>query len=1456
MTTTGSEIRAPGPGPGGATQVTASLLLDQVLAKAHPLLAGALKLAAIPDWYDAGMLRALRALDDNRDERLALRLAQFSFVAELRDAPPETPRYRVQSAERQYLQMRWINSDPQGYVDAHRRALAYREAHPDPDPFAQIQRQIYHLLIVDTHRGIEVLGEAFRTYAFERRLAVVERLLETAAATRVYLAALPPAPALAELDDWLSYMTARLAQFHGKWGRDLLYRLRTTPGLPPALLPYVIRAYGIALEKTGQYVEAIGQHHLALAAFRRQVTSRPERAFTMLHIGEAYMSLAVSARGHRDLPRPAPGGWRQSASDLILFPITLPLILYMTVFFGPGVWRSWRMLRGQDWIIARLFGTAAHWYRRADRLLRHAPLAADRVQAIEKLAHLYLTLGNAAQAANRFRTLLEETEAPLGEYREAWAQAGLGQALMRMGELEPALNHLQIAHRGAGKYEDAELQARVEGLMAEVQHELGNHSEALSHFNAAMRLYQKADDVVGATEIAERLQEFQQDRRVSSQTRDMATTTSQLLARRQYLVRFRHPVLVHFRRVMLLLLAASIILIPMVTVKVKISNVLGASASFSASALVEPDPNFTPALHGGAALRVESSFQSGVALRLVALLAAICALTYLLLGVVIIARTPLRTVQDAQIGAVRLTTEALTVGPSATPIQLPWRTAEQMVIANVNFFGNLMGENSAMALAGMDRQVVVSGNTAWYDKLHQRLGNFLLTTPKVTNLSYSLPGGTMALVYALGIFSLIAFVFTTRVAPVTLTTSLPVLKYSLANLYVYLYLALFVPTLWWVIALPLRVYARLYPQSRLVWLVGGIGLLLAALRAITFQWNWLTIPDIYPWLLALLLLVFAGVALWVPPFVRPPPADTAAAGASGDRRTGDGRAPVRQRLLASVVFAAVAAFAAYSLGREVAAYNRLTTGNWQRAQGLRARAMGDEQQAEQWLTQAVVSYDRALDLAVIREERTLIRSSRGVVKTQLGDYQSAILDADAVIAGRPSAPAWAYTNRALAYQAWSDGLRAAGQTEAAGDRAHSALADLDQAIRMDPGNADYHLWRALADQGMGDLSLALQNYDQAIRLRPDYADAHTGRGWTLFQQASVLRVQANQLQPGAEQDRLNADSWKLFEQALESFQQAANYQPQSPDLQMALGYTNYRLGDYAAALGNFEQAVKLAPENPDMILSLATTRWRISNPTGADVCAAADSTEEQRRVTAEQLTLALSEVEHVMLLRPDDPFLYRSQGQILFRLRACPGYQALDQLPKAIESVSVAIRLAPDNDLNLQLRARWRYELGQRLFSMGAPREAEALALLALATADIEHAYGIRPASLGNQTWRKTIVEDGLGSYYLARSKATYGQGKFDLAVESAEQAAQLLPQSADAALTAGLAALALGEAARAGRWYDAGIRLAAAAKDSALLDSAIQKLSQLLETRTDLAVISTPILQQLQRAQTSLTGG
>ncbi|MBN1889878.1 MAG: tetratricopeptide repeat protein [Thermoflexales bacterium] len=1419
-------------------------LIDQILAKLPPLLAEGLFLAAVPHSYDAALIKAMRARDDGRDEKLVERLAQFSFVTPVGEDEEAGLCYRLMEDERDILNRRWIARDPQAYVEAHRRALAFRETQFASDPFRLDQSRLDHLLIIDCPAGLEHLRRVFQSYAAERRFAVAERLLSTAAEARAYLALLG-SPHLAELDDWLAYMQARMAQLQGSWTESLasLKVLIDKLDIPFNLLPYAARAYGLGLANQGSYVEAIEQYEFGLDLFSRQPASESEQAFTMIDLGNAHVDLAISARGQREVITPCRRGlsrvW-QWLGDVLSFWVSLPIVIYLSSYFGLRVWdpRCLPMLRGQDWVIARLFGIGARWNRKADRLLQRVGNQPERAQTAEKLAYLHLMMGDAALAARLYRSLVEEQDIPLSEYRLARARAGLGQALLRQGQAPAALEHLERALPVIQAYEDFDIEAKARGLMAEAMSEVGRSAEALQQFTRAMHLYQKQNDLVGATEVAERMQAMGQTQQLSSQDREQVSTTSQELARRQYLVRFSHPALVVFRRAALILLGLLTFLLPVLTIQVESGSSMVPEIRYLVAPLLSPDPTHNPSVSQNVVLNVQAP-QADVAGQVIVVLVLGYLLIYTALGLMVMARTRLETVQAAQARAVRWNLKGLSVGRGEAAESLAWPEVSELFIADVNAVAGPMADNSSLAVAAGPKQLAVTGNTAWYTNLRDRLRLFA-SGARAVDLSYSVIRSKMGVLYALSAACLLVVGVLWQVRPGLVSADLLGSPYSVLELYPYLYLGLFVALGWWIVARPLYTHAHLYPRSGLIELAGGSALILVVLHWLSFPRAWLFRPDIYPPLAAIILAGSLLAAIWLRRSQSPPPEASLILGTQW------------ARLLVSAVAVVLVVAAGLRLWREGSAYHNLAWANTQRDQGIAAQNLGQVERATSLLEKAVASYTRAL--AILPGDATIL-NGRATALAWSGRYEAAIADYDA-LRGSPKDGALRL-NRGWTHLKWAEALAKNGHDQAAASQFEQARADFDHLVELEPDNATYYVWRGLTYHLQDDWEPALQDYQLALERAPQSVNALMGQGWVYFQLAHQAGEQAKTTKDKALEAELQAKAQRTFTLALISFQTAARYSPNSPEIWLAVGYAYYRLGLYQDTLEAWNQAAALAPQDPAMFISRASAHWALARPAGND-CYANDETATEAEIAEalSQMNQAIDDLNRALVTRPDDHYTYWTRGQLEWMLRKCPGYDRQEQLRKTIASYSLAIEHAPQVDRYWQYRARVKYELGSQIFNEGPGREAEARQVLDEAMADITQAYALAPDGSGNRTWRDYLAGNGWGDYYGLRGLNYYNVQDYGLAQKDFEATAELEAHDVWSAFKSGLAALALEQIERAAGWYDEGLRRASqpeAAGAAGAIKTGLDDLVALAEARPGLAEAIEPIRDKLQKAYDSL---
>ena len=159
-------------------------------------------------------------------------------------------------------------------------------------------------------------------------------------------------------------------------------------------------------------------------------------------------------------------------------------------------------------------------------------------------------------------------------------------------------------------------------------------------------------------------------------------------------------------------------------------------------------------------------------------------------------------------------------------------------------------------------------------------------------------------------------------------------------------------------------------------------------------------------------------------------------------------------------------------------------------------------------------------------------------------------------------------------------MRQLGQT----DRAFEAL---NEAIRLDPENANGYASRGNAFNNFKKYDRAIEDYNEALRLKPDFAQVFSDRGaaWYFkgeYQKAIDDYDQAIRLEPNRARTYTNrgAAYRKLGrnERALEDDAAAIRIDPTQPEFFDNRGLHLADNNDYDRAIADYDEAIKLRPE--------------------------------------------------------------------------------------------------------------------------------------------------------------------------------------------------------------------------------------------------------------------------------------
>ena len=1371
--------------------------LDAILADSHPLMAEAFYLAAIPTWYDRDVLRAIRDRDDGREEGLITRLNRYSFISPLHRPDEADPAYAMRAEERSFLQRRWAREDPQAYGEAHRRALAFWQAHPDPNPFARAQHALYHRFFVDYDAGIRELISLFRTYANDRQFAAIERILAAADEASAYAALLDPEAATG-IEDLLAYLRARLAQLRGRWAHSLELLEGIAPGADPGLAPYVARAYGYAFAQDGDYVQAIQKLKEALTLFDRREnafvdvqTSQNDRAYTLIALGDAHAGLARDVQGDVDLEQPT-ASVRRHLRDLPSLIASLPLVLYLTPSLGWRVWRPrfWRVLRDLDWVIARLFVSAARYYRKADRLLEEHGTPGESVVADERLAYMYLALGNLQEAERLFLGLLEEEEAPLSRYHTASVRVGLAETYVRSQQPRRAAEPLRGALPVLAAYEDHELEARARDLLGQALLARGEGAEAVEHLTRAQGWYQDAEKWAEATELVENLETWEESAALTDSVREQIRDLIDGLPQREYVGVFQHRLPVYFRRLVLMLLPLVLIGAQLLAVQVETNSDLLPRIRFQPAPLLDPTQSVTTSVSLGVTTAEVTVVEDvNVVLGWAVLLIAGYLLVTLVLGLAIILLTRLHTVQARGRGAtVRLDDEKITVGKGKAERSLPWTDVSRFVRANVDWWARPIRSSSALALGNGRDQLVVGGNTRHYTHLRQEVARSLPPETEILSLDYDILRSPMGILFGLnllllGLFNILAFV-----APDVLFERPLGVIYSWADLYPYLFLGLVIPPLWWGIIQPLRQRLHVFPRAHLAVWVLSLGLLLTFFQAAVHFRPLLTVTNVYLPITAIVVLVSAAIAIW------------------RARVAEENVYPAYVRIGAVIVAVLACALMLSVLQRDVRAYHHLVAGH-----ALRDQALDDAVAVREafLLEEALTPYERAAEIGSrpvwgigpqaaagmplgIPAPDSFVwlaaLSNQAALRVQLQNYGAALQTYTDMLAhtdGGGRVYAW----RALARQGLTTTAGEPGGVSALRTRHQEAIADFDEALRIAPEAATYHLWRGVAEQALFRYGEALDSYDRALKPPADgtarLTDAQqeralTGKGWI-----SYLR--------------------KDYVEARDLFRQAKEINRDAAEAWVGEGYALYALEQFEDVLPIWEKAAELDPRDPTILISLGTLHWKfgyIHEELGRNRC-------DDYAQSVDYFTQAVDRDA----LRPqrdeDVAYTYRTRAQVQWLLNRyrCSGPDRVDVLKEAVNSYGEAIELDPENAFYWHMRGRLSYAVWDALQERLTDADPLPVDWLFRGLDDIEKALALDPDDDLTRDYKPNAFKRLFGTALFDTALMALQRGDVRTAVDIYRRELDPAADTVDAAVRLALIAVTDDDLSEAARWFNEAVR-------------------------------------------------
>ena len=1366
-----------------------NILTDQLVITTERVRTG-LFAAAIVHQFDAACLAMICDVDQAAGQNLLETIITYPFVI-----AEANGRYRLHEIERSLLNWAMIQ-----YPDAYQtdrlpsyrigqqRALDYWRQQQGNSGRDREQEVVYHNLFIHPDRGERELRRLYQTYEQEQLKAAQERLLHIMLEARHYIDQSRGKADDAEQLIAPDLRKAQLYQALGRWDESfaLLERLEADDPTWAQRDPTMLRTKAIAVANrdTPDNALAITLFHQAIEAYKVSVLDPEQQAVeiarTRLALGDAQLGLVRRAQPYQLQLHVVPQR-PNLLSGLLQIMIALPLTLYLIWTLGRKVLNLnfLQQVGSLDWVLGYYSAQAAQNYQVADEVLEQY-LPEEWLGAETRLARLFLQMGNYVEARKLF-DMLAEHHAQFSEYEQALLQLGHGEAYVRLGALADAERVLNSAEERLRHYFDTERLAEVNLLLAEVEMQRGRHVQGVDRYERTLHMSTRAETTASVTLF---LQELAEEPLLSLALRERVAAISAETPAQSFPTRYRHRVNVQLRQA----IVACFFLVgfTIVTWAIRLSPVQAGipAIQFAPVQLLNVDQAFASEIGQDVTqFTVSVLDQPDVLISHIVLLLLLYIVVVTLIGFISIRLTSPETLQ-MQESAETFTFDGKTLQKGTNrAIQLDRVT--DVIIADVRLTQHHLPDRSETVLLTVNERITIPGYTVHYQLLKQQIIRQLPNTAQVHDISTSFAHSKMGLLFGNTVLFIVAIAILTKwftligtlaEAFTLYVTRTLVGDYTLVDVYIYLYLGIFLPPFWWFFVQPLRKQIYMRQSGAFGYLAAGAGLLFTFLLWGLQMRFPMTQPDIYP---PLAILILVGMGSWhivTRSFYAHQSTVRRRIGRKRRRfgwvRGSTGR--IISAIVASQLLLMTTLFMVSYITREVIRAHHIVRGNGYRNQA----ELADPSLTAHWLQQAVDRYSDAITMV----ELPVLRA------------QSAELDADL------------YANRGAVYLSLtsSESDLSAPEIEA---MYRLAIADLDQAIRLDRSQSQYHLWNGFAHHALGEQQRALELYEAVIALESNALEsseakptdqkirALVGKGWIHYQAKEV------------------DEAMLAFAAAVDDVRKLRSPKGHV-DAYVGLGYATYakaqQMEDDTEALLLYEDAsaawqtsAQIAPDSLVAHFNMGIVDWRLASRDSGMDCAYYDQ-------SLSHLAAALNVTDQTQL---EKGFTHRTAGQVQW-LRGNKACDGTDAYVAALAHYDQAIALDPQNAHYMQMRGRISYSHwlsfpggtgpSARSELINGLRAVDQALTINASDGSFRGVNDYRPNWARNVLLYPNAIEGSIDRGYEMLQSAAYAS-----AFAYLEPVARYLEEDSELAFAVALAAYGNGDEMAARDWYARGIERA-----------------------------------------------
>jgi tetratricopeptide (TPR) repeat protein len=811
---------------------TLQISMAQILSSVKPGQAEVMRRCAIPRWFDVEILGVLRDRQDGANEKILEQLSTYSFVRKLSDG-----RYAYSDAVRELLQEDW-RQRPDDLRPIQKRLYNYferRMGSTTNENRATWLREIvtYDLLLASTTAAKDkqqsdnpwIVLQSTAQARVERALLRFRSLFEgaynahrMAEAEAILVAAEEQANILAPLiRDWLIYYRAKVnhAGLHLAEAIDCYQHLIKREELDPELRGLSAISLGDVLVENGSWAAAISSYQSALELPKLE---QQQVAAAHLGIADAYNELAISAGGWL-LPsraKSALGRWAVRAFTAVA---VLPMLILVTLLrrAGAAVPKPLILLRYQNWTLARIFRASREEVQAAYAIYKERNDHANMARCETRLVDIDIRFGSVNEALELAQQVLQRHPNDDG-YRRARIQLTLARALLEAKQPVQAAEEANAALAVFRSVDDGRWETRTLTTLGRIYTALGDNGKAFDHYRQGLERAISIGSVLSRERILYELRVWRHTR--ADYPPELDTLLDSVPTQR-FVTRFPRFLLPYLQVGQTIIIPGTLLLTAIF------------APSMQAPAILRTDTNL---LITDASTFMFPWYRLIISPLLVGL--AIAA-GYAVLALVVLWRLPLTKLRQNQPDIVVFHPEHMEHfdqhGDLAHTIK--WSDINLVTSADRAIWRRPLPVFSRVFVSsGADTTVRIEGVISWYGTLRKLLTERLQRAGakyKLDSYDFSLLRSLSGLLLAVGVLLIGLIMASSNHWIPDLARVLPPTVFAVVQQLGYSGILVSAPLVYWMVVRPMRLQNEFAIDSRLPWLLAGIGLAIVLIFLVT-----------------------------------------------------------------------------------------------------------------------------------------------------------------------------------------------------------------------------------------------------------------------------------------------------------------------------------------------------------------------------------------------------------------------------------------------------------------------------------------------------------------------------------------------------------------------------------------------------------------------------------------------